>query len=306
MKFPDGEIMHRKCSQCNGNADLFMKSHDYHKRMTSEEFYYYKCPECGYIFLAPVPADLGIYYPEEYYDVPATKEDLQKTAERLQRWKIDTVLGFKSSGSLLEIGPAYGLFAFLAKEAGFDVTGIEMDQRCCQFLRNVVGINVIEGADTVTALKTLPTFDAIVMWQVFEHLQDPWSVLALASDRLNPGGILILDMPNPDAFQFKLLGRRWVHLDPPRHVSLMPADLVVKRAAIYNLKPELITTANHGANSYNGFGWAFSFKNMFSNNVIGNIAHFLGRVLGKIMIPIERTGKRGSTYTIVLKKGSAL
>lgn len=272
--------------------------------MSKVEFYYYKCEDCGYIYLDPIPDDLDKYYPEEYYDVPKTEEELTATAERFQQWKLDTVLKFKSSGALLEIGPAFGLFAFLAKRSGFDVTGIEMDHRCCEFLRDVIGINVVESADTISALKALPSFDAIVMWQVFEHLPDPWPVLELMSDRLNAGGILILDMPNPDAFQFKVLGRRWVHLDPPRHVSLIPSQLVVQRAGEYGLLPEMVTTSNYGANTYNGFGWAFSFKNVFGDNIVGSIGHFLGRALGKIMIPIERTGKRGSTYTIVLRKGT--
>lgn len=292
------------CSQCGNVAKLFKKSFDYHKRISKVEFNYYRCNNCGYIFLYNIPENLGDYYPEEYYALPNNTQELERNAFFSQKWKIDTVLNFKSGGTLLEIGPAYGLFAFLAKRFGFDVTAIEMDRRCCEFLSETVGINVIENDDTAAALQDLPPFDVIVMWQVFEHLRDPWPLLKQLTEKLRPDGILVLDVPNPDAFQFKILGRRWVHLDPPRHVSLIPIELMIKRAAEQGLKTEFLTTCNFGANSYNGFGWAYSFKNVFGNNFIGDVAYFIGRVLSKVLIPFERTGRRGSTYTIVLRKGS--
>ena len=295
--------MNKACKQCGKPAFIFIKSYDFYKRMSDEEFIYYKCRDCQYIFLDPIPQDLSKYYPEEYYELPKTLQELTKMAELSQQWKIDTILQFKLNGRLLEIGPAFGMFAFLAKRSGFEVTGIEMDHKCCEFLRGTIGISVVEDADTVNALAMQEPFDIIVMWQVFEHLSDPWSALAAIAERLKPGGILILDMPNPDAFQFKILGRRWVHLDPPRHVSLIPSALLIQRAAQHNLKPEFVTTCNDGANGYNGFGWAVSFKNMFGENILGSVAHLFGRVLGKLLIPVERTGRRGSTYTVVLKKG---
>ncbi len=41
---------------------------------------------------------------------------------------------------LLEIGPWIGIFSCNAKDAGFDVTAIEMDQNCVNFLNDCVGI----------------------------------------------------------------------------------------------------------------------------------------------------------------------
>jgi 2-polyprenyl-3-methyl-5-hydroxy-6-metoxy-1,4-benzoquinol methylase len=252
----------------------------------------------------PVPADLGRHYPTDYYDVPQTEAELAETATRLQQWTLDTVLAHKPGGRLLEIGPAYGLFAYLAKRAGFDVTGIEMDARCCAFLRGTVGINVVESNDPAAAMATLPGFDVIVLWQVIEHMPDPWRVLAAAAARLNPGGVIILDTPNPAAFQFGVLGHRWAHLDAPRHVLLIPVEVMTAQMARNGLEPVLLTASDFSANGFNGFGWAFSFKNTFGDNIFGRTAHLFGRVVGKLLIPIERTGWRGSTYTAVFAKRS--
>lgn len=273
--------------------------------MTDVVFPYFRCNECGFIFLSPIPQDLGRYYPTSYYDVPRTTAELEATARKWQQWKIDLVQRFASGGRLLEIGPAYGLFSYLAKQAEFDVTAIEMDSRCCQFLRDTVGINVVESDDTVGRLKEMPKFDVIVLWQVIEHLPDPWAVLSAAADCLATNGVLILDTPNPEAFQFRVLGPRWVHVDAPRHVTLIPAPVMVKHLAVKGLSPVLLTAADKSANGFNGWGWAFSFKYLFRNEAVGAIAHFMGRVLGKLLIPIERTGWRGSTYTAVFRKGAA-
>lgn len=292
----------KTCPHCSAPAKASHTAQDYNKRLTDESFHYFTCTRCALVFMDPVPGDLGRYYPTDYYEVPRTEAELAETATRLQQWKLDTVLAQAKTGRLLEIGPAYGLFAYLAKRAGFDVTGIEMDARCCAFLRETVGITVVESNDPAAAIAELPGFDVIVMWQVIEHFPDPWRVLDAAAARLNPGGVIILDTPNPAAFQFGVLGHRWAHLDAPRHVLLIPVDVMVTHMARNGLDPLLLTAADYSANGFNGFGWAFTFKNFLGENVIGRAAHLAGRVLAKLLIPIERTGWRGSTYTAVFGK----
>jgi 2-polyprenyl-3-methyl-5-hydroxy-6-metoxy-1,4-benzoquinol methylase len=293
------------CPQCGQQAPLSFSTKDYNRRISDERFDYYRCNACAFVFLSPVPGDLGRYYPAQYYDVPRNEAELMQRGEELQRWKLDTVMALVGKGRLLEIGPAYGLFSALAKRAGFEVTAIEMDSRCCSFLRDTVGIQVVHSADTVAALEQLPAFDVIVLWQVIEHLPDPWAVLDAAADRLAPNGVLILDTPNPQAFQFGVLGRYWTHVDAPRHVTLIPAKLLTQHVARSGLEPVLLTAADKGANGFNGFGWAFSFKNFFLGRGTGALAHLCGRVLAKLLIPIERTGWRGSTYTAAFRKGAA-
>jgi SAM-dependent methyltransferase len=291
-----------ECPYCGTVASVAYRAADYNKRMSNEVFEYFRCPKDGFIFISPTPLDLGKYYPPSYYDLPGDEVELARIAERLQQWKLDVVTQVAHPGGLLEIGPAYGLFAFLAKRAGFDVTGIEMDPRCCQFLRDTVGIEVVETSDTLAALEGLDLFDVIVMWQVIEHIPDPWKTLSAVAKRLAPGGVLILDTPNPNAFQFRVLGHRWAHLDAPRHVCLIPAELMTEHLVSEGLTPELLTASNASANGFNGFGWAYSFQNLIGENPIGRLSNYAGRALAKLLIPIERTGWRGSTYTGIFRK----
>ena len=59
-------------------------------------------------------------------------------------------------------------------------------------------------------------FDCIVCADVLEHLVDPWSLLAAAAEHLDPGGWLVISVPNVLWFQnaLRLLReRRWPRED---------------------------------------------------------------------------------------------
>ena len=71
----------------------------------------------------------------------------------------------EQGGTLLEIGPGTGGFAFLAKRAGFDVRVIEMDQECCDFIEGKLGIEVLNEPETLGETGG-DSFDAIAMWHV--------------------------------------------------------------------------------------------------------------------------------------------
>ena len=270
--------------------------------MSKELFDYHRCAQCHLIFLAPIPSALSEYYPTEYYEIPSTESDLASRASARQGPKLDIVRRFHTSGRLLEIGPAYGLFSYLAKSNGFDVTAVEMDTRCVDYLRSTVGIQVVHGLASPELIHPLPLFDVIVMWQVIEHLADPWSFLDELQAHLAPGGTLIIDTPNPNAFQFKLLRSRWTHVDAPRHTTLIPASVLSARLERHGLVPCMLETDGPIAIGYNSFGWAYSLKNMFVHGMGQSIAFLMGRVLAKLLSPLERTGNRGSTYTAVFKK----
>jgi SAM-dependent methyltransferase len=295
-------MIKQQCLKCGQPAAVLFRTKDYNRKLSDEWFTYYLCGACHLIFLQPIPDDLGRYYPKNYYEIPKSEAELAQRAHKLQRWKLDLVQRFAHGTRLLEIGPAYGLFSYLAKQAGFDVTGVEMDAGCCEFLRQVVRINVIQAADTLPELQKLGVFDVIVLWQVIEHLPEPWAVLTAAAEHLAPGGILVLDTPNPQAFQFHILGRYWTHVDAPRHVELIPAPLLTDYLHDAGLKPELLDATGWGSVGFNSYGWAFSFKNGFRGAWSGALAHLAGRVLTKLLIPIERSGWRGSTYTAVFRR----
>ena len=43
--------------------------------------------------------------------------------------------------------------------------------------------------------------DCLVYDSILEHLNDPWGVLAAQAEALTPDGVVIMSLPNPNAWQ---------------------------------------------------------------------------------------------------------
>ena len=93
---------------------------------------------------------------------------------------------------------------------------LEIDPTCVDFLKNVVGVKAIQSSNPAETLASMDEeFDVIVLWHSLEHLPTPWLVIQRAAERLAPGGVLLIAIPNIESYEFSLLGRSWVHLDTP-------------------------------------------------------------------------------------------
>lgn len=285
------------CPQCNTASSVLLQTQDFNRHITDEVFNYYQCPACGLIFIAPIPPNLSEYYPASYYQLPSTIAEFAPRVD-FQRYKIELVKRFVKSGKLLEIGPGAGDFSFMAKQAGFAVDAIEMDEKSCQFLRAVIGVNAINSDDPLNAVQSLGQYDVIALWHVIEHLANPWSILDTLTAHIAPGGILVIAAPNPDSLQFKLFGRYWTHLDAPRHLELISIKLLTEYLTKQGWKRLLVTTSA-GAFKFNFFGWRQSLKNRFGTNLT---LKYPAALVNLLFMPLERTGWRDSAYTLIFQK----
>ena len=295
--------MKKLCSYCNTESGLYFRSRDYNRKITVVVFDHYRCPKCGLIFISPIPQNLGNYYPDQYYYIPETVDFLEANSAP-EQYKIEIIQRYVKQGRLLEIGPSMGCFTYLAKRSGFEAEAIEMDARCSKFLNEVAGIPTVNSSDTCGALKTLKPFDVIAMWHVIEHLPNPWETLDAISEKLNPGGILILAAPNPDAFQFHIMGRYWPHVDAPRHLMLIPMQLLIDKRAALGMTVELVTTTDAGGRGWDIFGWEYFFSNLSARLRLNRILRRIGRRVARLVDPIERQEGKGSAYTMVFRKVS--
>ena len=288
------------CPLCNGSAGVLFTAGDENHRISEDTFTYLKCAQCACVFLKDAPADLGRYYQADYYEIPSL-ERLQQVADK-DRNKIELVRQFAPRGRLLEVGPAFGVFAWQAKQAGFTVDVIEMDTRCCQYLRDTLGVNVTQSDNPPAAMKALQPHDVIAIWHVLEHLPDPLAFLREAASNLSPGGTLVIAMPNPDAWQFDVMGRRWPHLDAPRHMTLIPARWLEHQAAEFGLEKIYLTSDDSDARSWNRFGWQRLLMNRVRGKFLQRAMFVAGYALSLLMAPLDRRGFSGSAYTVVFRK----
>ncbi len=295
--------MPKQCPVCCIDSDLVFTTKDWNRKASAQEFEYQKCPRCGLIFLADLPQDLDHYYGESYYSAPKP-ERLKKVAEA-ESYQLAMVRQFVKTGRLLEVGPGFGVFAYQAKKAGFDVTVIEKEKKCCRFLADHLGVKAIESAAPHTVLESGQGYDVIALWHVIEHLTFPWEFLKIASKRLSSNGILLVATPNPAAFQFKLQGAQWPHVDAPRHLWLIPLERLVSYLKPLGLEPVMISFNDKGARSWDRFGWQRYLMNHFSNKWPQYIGFILGYCVAKMMGFFDHRNNNGSAYTVIFQKLAA-
>lgn len=290
-----------KCSYCCTESEIYFHSRDYNRKISRVNFNHYRCPKCHLIFISPIPQNLGDYYPNEYYYIPESVDFLEANLTH-ENYKIEIIRRFVEQGRLLEIGPSLGCFSYLAKKSGFEAEAIEMDAKCSAFMNEVAGIPTVNSSDTCGVLKTLKPFDVIAMWHVIEHLSNPWATLEAISERINAGGILVLAAPNPAAFQFHILGRYWPHVDAPRHLMLIPTQLLIDKMSSMGMTVELVTTTDEGGLGWNNFGWEYFFSNLCGRPRINRILRKLGLMVARLVGSIEKQEGKGSAYTMVFRK----
>jgi 2-polyprenyl-3-methyl-5-hydroxy-6-metoxy-1,4-benzoquinol methylase len=285
---------------CNGREEVRHRAPDLNRRIGSTVFEYLHCGTCGLHRLARIPDDLGAHYPGSYHDLPALGR-LEAIAAA-DSFKIDLVRRFRPTGRLLEVGPGQGTFARQARQAGFDVEVIEMDARCCEHMERVVGVRAIRADVPQDVVPTLGSHDVIALWHVIEHVQDPWGLLRSAATNLAPGGILVIASPNPEAWQFRVMGALWPHLDAPRHLYLIPPGLLQRLGAESGLELVHFTTADSDARHWNRFGWQRLLMNSVPGKWPGRAALVAGTALSVLAAPFERRDPAGSAYTLVLQR----
>jgi 2-polyprenyl-3-methyl-5-hydroxy-6-metoxy-1,4-benzoquinol methylase len=103
--------------------------------------------------------------------------------------------GVEMSGKrVLEIGCGLGDFLALARDEGADVLGVEMDGLYANFAEEERKLRVLR--QHIERQTFDRQFDAIAMFHVLEHLEDPGAMLATLRSLLTPDGQLLIEVPN--------------------------------------------------------------------------------------------------------------
>lgn len=146
-------------------------------------------------------------------------EEEARLARLNARWRLDLIRKAKPSGKLLEIGCARGDFLRLAREQ-FDASGVEPNPELADSASAAAPVyrDVIERTPW-------SGFDVIASFHVIEHVDSPRSFIRAAVERLNAGGLLVIETPNIDSLPFKLLRRRWRQFIPEHYFFFDPKTI---------------------------------------------------------------------------------
>jgi SAM-dependent methyltransferase len=212
------------CLLCGESAfrELF-RSTDRLYGTTQELFPVVECAGCGLVRLEPVPADLGRFYPKNYWFKPGTSL-AARLEETYRRLLIRDHVAFVESalrdagGPVLDVGCGGGLFLGVLQERGARVVGLDNSEEAARAAWDQNRVTVLLG-DLLRAPVSPESCGVVTMFHVLEHLPDPAGFLRAARELLRPGGRLVVQVPNLDCWQYRLLGRRWNGVDVPRHLT---------------------------------------------------------------------------------------
>jgi SAM-dependent methyltransferase len=113
-------------------------------------------------------------------------------------------------GPVLDVGAGEGSLIDSLNAKGREAVGLDPYSHRDDFLTN--DIAEVEGE-----------WASVVFWHSLEHLPDPTRHLKEAARLLMRGGVLVVAVPNPESLQSRWFGKRWLHLDYPRHLVHIPA-----------------------------------------------------------------------------------
>ena len=160
-----------------------------------------ECPACSFECSTLVPAinrDDGTLSKTGLCDslAPLRRRNFSRLCTRLEALKA------LHGQRLLEVGCAYGWFLDAARNSGADCHGIEADVELHRQARNT-GCRVIQGFFP-ECLEESERFDLIVFNDVFEHLPDIQAAMAACRAHLNPGGLLVINLPASSGMLYRL------------------------------------------------------------------------------------------------------
>src|SRR3954465_8453068 len=181
------------------------------------------CTECGTVQQPVLPhgSELHDLYRDMRDDAYLTEEDGRRaTAKRL----LDLIGAHVGSGRLLAVGCGYGLLLDEARSRGDDTGGLELSRDGARHARSL-GLDVreipLEAFSEGSNGDAPGEFDAIVLADVLEHLDDPVDAIDRCAGLLRERGVLCIVTPAPSSPTAKLAGARgWGYL--PAHTVLLP------------------------------------------------------------------------------------
>lgn len=217
-------IHHTSCPLCQSSqVSPWMKTIDF--MVTREGFEIWQCQDCGFRFTqnAPDADEMGKYYQSREY---ISHSDIRKglmnrlyhlgrTVMLQRKWQM--ISKIKSKGKILDTGCGTGYFADYMKRKGYDVTGVEADLNAKAFAEREFGLEVLFPEDLMEKKLSGP-FDVITLWHVLEHLHDLDLYMERVKECLAPGGILVIALPNCNAYDARHYKEFWAGYDVPRHL----------------------------------------------------------------------------------------
>ena len=203
----------RDCPGCGSDATRLIKR----KHVVTG---LYGCAQCRLMFRVPKGSLLD---DERFYDA----EYMHESPSDYTHY-IDVLRGAEvcPPQSVYDFGSSWGYGSRQLREHGFTVFSYEVGAGRARFARDQLGCYCLPSPRAVPQ-----KVDCFLASHVLEHFADPNALWEIASDVLQPHGVIMLVMPNGEPARERLSGARYHQLWGRVHPLLLSADALQRMAA---------------------------------------------------------------------------
>lgn len=214
-----------------------------------------RCDSCGFVQVRDQPSaeELRALYADAYFKRGKYDDEFAQRKESERRISLLARAGVRPGGRVLDAGCATGDFLAVGAHH-YEMWGLDVSA----YATDVARTKYPEGASRIFTgfiedQHFEPNFfDAIVLWDVVEHLWDPRGVLERLVGHLRPGGSLVLSTPDIGALTARLMRRRWAFMTPPEHLGFFSQSSL---GELLERRLGLSTTASEAAGKWANVGF---------------------------------------------------
>jgi SAM-dependent methyltransferase len=267
-----------------------------------DDFRYFRCNNCGLITIDKIPENLSDYYGSGYFtgdlrlDGYLDYETEKKMALGTFEKYLDLIgKNTGNAGRLFEVGCATGCFLEMAASRGWTARGIDVSQYAVAEAQKK-GLEA-ECSNLENYSSGEGGIDAVVMFDVMEHLTDPDLGLQKIHSMLNAGGVVAFATPDAGSLWARVWKNKWHALVPPQHINIFSFKNISK------LLVQNGFTVVHSGHYGKRFSLPYILRLLHTwlkIDVMARTASWFGqnKVLKNISIPINV----GDTMFVVAKK----
>jgi 2-polyprenyl-3-methyl-5-hydroxy-6-metoxy-1,4-benzoquinol methylase len=185
-----------------------------------------RCRQCGFaqVRAQPQPETLAAIYGASYFERGKYDDDANQQRENRRRLALLRRLALPAGARVLDAGCATGDFVKVASSR-YDCWGLDVSTDAVRIARERYPelSHRFDAGSLESAAFGPGSFDAVVLWDVIEHLWDPRTTCERMLAALRPGGFLVLSTPDIGALTARAMGPRWAFMTPPEHLGFFSA-----------------------------------------------------------------------------------
>ncbi len=250
----------QNCPACDASEmRTHLQAKDY--TVSKNTFNIVRCAACDLLFTNPRPEaeQAGYFYQSENYISHSNTQKgfINKLYHAVRKitlkQKTNLIQGEqKGTKNLLDIGCGNGHFLHACQQDGWNTFGMELDPETAARAAALTGQSIFPN---LQAIPEEPQFELISLWHVLEHVYEIDAYFEFFKKRINPGGKLLLALPNSKSFDADYFKEFWAAYDVPRH--------------IYHFNPETIQSIA----KKHGFKLAKQHGQIFDSFYIALLSH---------------------------------